>query len=479
MNPRWRSAPHLRLHLALLGLSLLLATLFAVYGWLDRQQLLRQAHEDAQFAARQTALTIEGSLDAIRLQLQSMQGLVELARTPPGMAPATVHRLLQDWRQGNANLMDLLILDSQGTIQHWSGSGPPPQVQDRDYFRIHQQPNPPALYIGLPQLSRVHIDRWFFALSAGMHDSDGQLQQVVVAIVDLNRLHQRLLLQPNRRHAQQALSNQERVLFLRSEDQTHWVGKQLPLPVEASNFAPGTPSGSFEADSVIDGQRKIIAFQSLGDFPLYASASLPVSEVLRPWYERLWIVLGLWLLISLALFAFGQRLARAMRWQEQLATTDSLTGLPNRRAILAQAQRLLRDTAQQHRCGLLMIDVDHFKSFNDTYGHALGDEVLRLVATTLAQQCRSSDQVGRVGGEEFVLLLPDTPPEGCRQVAESLRTTVEALHLPQGRLTISIGLTVLHGPEDTLERALARADAALYAAKSGGRNCVREAELHG
>jgi diguanylate cyclase (GGDEF)-like protein len=184
----------------------------------------------------------------------------------------------------------------------------------------------------------------------------------------------------------------------------------------------------------------------------------------------------LWLAISLALFAFGQRLADAIHRQEQLAATDSLTGLPNRRSLLTQALRLLNDPTQAERCGLLMIDVDHFKNFNDTYGHALGDEVLRLVATTLARECRDSDRVGRVGGEEFVALLPDTPTEGCLQVAEHLRRTVEALHLPQGQLTISIGLTVLHGPQDSLEHALARADDALYTAKSAGRNCVRMAK---
>lgn len=476
MKPHWRSSPHSRLRLALLGLSLLLAVLFGLYGWLDRRQLLEQAHEDALFTARQTALSVEGSLDAIRLQLQAMEGLTEILATP--QRQATIDRLLRDWQLANPNLMDLLILDGSGRIRHWSGTGTPPVVLDRDYFRAHlangSTPPPTGIHIGRPEMSRVHLDRWFFALSTATRDSEGRLLQVLVATIDLGRLHQRVVLRSGSGHVQQVLVNTERVIYLRSEEQAQWVGQQVPLPPEARQFSAATRNGVFATTSSIDGQRKIVAFQTVGDFPLYAAASLPEAEVLGPWHERLWIVFGLWLLITLSLLAFGQRLAGAIRRQEQLATTDSLTGLANRRTVLGQAQALLGDPAQAERCGLLMIDVDHFKSFNDTHGHGLGDEVLRQVAGCLAGECREGDKVGRVGGEEFVVLLPDTPHEGCRQVAEHLRQTVEALPLPQGQLSISIGLTLLCGPEDTLERALARADRALYDAKSAGRNCVRE-----
>jgi len=157
------------------------------------------------------------------------------------------------------------------------------------------------------------------------------------------------------------------------------------------------------------------------------------------------------------------------------AATDVLTGLPNNRSVQDTLRRMV---AQASRTVLplsaAMLDLDHFKHVNDAHGHSRGDEVLAAVATTLRSSLRESDFVGRYGGEEFLILLPDTGKQQARTVAEKVRAAVEAIVLSnlELRVTASLGVATLPddcGDADSLVRA---ADRALYAAKGRGRNRV-------
>lgn len=168
-----------------------------------------------------------------------------------------------------------------------------------------------------------------------------------------------------------------------------------------------------------------------------------------------------------ALEAANQELA-------SLARKDALTGLPNR---LAANERLRLEFQQMKRTtvpyALMMMDIDFFKKVNDTHGHAAGDEVLRQVARLLADTLRETDFVGRVGGEEFLVLLPRTDLALAVGIAEKIRATVESHPIPPvGRVSLSIGLVMAsphHGDEEV---AVKQADALLYRAKEGGRNRV-------
>jgi diguanylate cyclase (GGDEF)-like protein len=164
---------------------------------------------------------------------------------------------------------------------------------------------------------------------------------------------------------------------------------------------------------------------------------------------------------------------RNLALAEARAATDSLTGLPNRRAVeealkrmIAQAGRTLAPMA------VLLLDLDHFKQINDTYGHDRGDAVLAAVGEVLAGALRTSDFVGRNGGEEFVALLPDTGVEGAIEAAEKLRTAIGRLALPgiDRPITTSVGTAVYPHTAADGESLLRLADRALYAAKAGGRN---------
>lgn len=158
-----------------------------------------------------------------------------------------------------------------------------------------------------------------------------------------------------------------------------------------------------------------------------------------------------------------------------IAQQDGLTGALTRRAFIEDVGReLQRLRSYQRPAALVMFDVDHFKVINDTYGHPVGDDVLRAVAERCRATLRNNDLFGRIGGEEFALLLPDASPQEARQCAERLRRSFESAPVGEHgiRFTSSFGISPAAAATDSVEHWLAEADIALYAAKRTGRNRV-------
>ena len=181
------------------------------------------------------------------------------------------------------------------------------------------------------------------------------------------------------------------------------------------------------------------------------------------------------------------RLLQTMREQ---ANIDSLTGLYNRRFLEEYARKLMAMARRKESpLGFIMMDLDHFKSFNDIYGHEIGDHILRQFAKTVTQTMRETNLTARFGGEEFVVLLPDTGAKACVLVAERIRKAVTHMAVPSGtekplpQITVSLGIAVYpdHGTE--LEEVLQASDKALYESKRAGRNrtsvYVEDAEATG
>lgn len=161
---------------------------------------------------------------------------------------------------------------------------------------------------------------------------------------------------------------------------------------------------------------------------------------------------------------------------EQLSVTDGLTGLVNHRALM---QRLneegIRSKRNKRAFCVIMTDVDHFKTYNDEFGHPEGDQVLKKVAAILKESTRTVDCVARYGGEEFAVLLPETDVKGAMEVAERIRSLVESAEFPNRQITLSIGVAEFPKHADTTKEIMVVADAALYGAKRGGRNQVMRA----
>jgi diguanylate cyclase (GGDEF)-like protein len=176
--------------------------------------------------------------------------------------------------------------------------------------------------------------------------------------------------------------------------------------------------------------------------------------------------------------AIAIRHAQLFQAQEENALTDELTKLPNRRAL---AQRYLQEMHRARRyhksIAFLMIDLDHFKQVNDSYGHLQGDAVLHELAKILTAGARESDVCARYGGEEFGIILHETTEQGARTLAERIRAKVAAATFPGGvKLTISIGVAATAEPA-LFTTLIERADQALYTAKQGGRNQVKVADM--
>lgn len=175
--------------------------------------------------------------------------------------------------------------------------------------------------------------------------------------------------------------------------------------------------------------------------------------------------------------SYFMRMRAYNRKLHELATRDPLTGVMNARAYYAACDQQIR-LGQRHGrpFSVLFVDLDHFKRINDTLGHAAGDEVLRTVAQTLRQSVRGSDLLGRIGGEEFSVFLPETDLNGATQLAEGLRSAIEACRPMVGnegiQITASIGVATSRAPTATLQTIQERADAAMYRAKQAGRNRV-------
>ncbi len=161
----------------------------------------------------------------------------------------------------------------------------------------------------------------------------------------------------------------------------------------------------------------------------------------------------------------------------RLATTDGLTGALNRAEFLALGQRETERALHSSRdLVVLMLDVDHFKTINDRYGHAGGDCALRHLVALLQAGLRNVDRLGRLGGEEFAIMLPATAQEPAERVAQRLLTAVAGTNVPFGdtpiAMTVSIGLAIRRDTDRSIEQIIARADDALYRAKNTGRNRV-------
>lgn len=181
-----------------------------------------------------------------------------------------------------------------------------------------------------------------------------------------------------------------------------------------------------------------------------------------------------------------EELQRDLEKVRREALTDGLTGLSNRKSFDAEIKRFTEQAKAENRTfALLMLDIDHFKTFNDNYGHQIGDQVLRLVARTLIEGVKGRDVAARYGGEEFAIILPDTPLDAAVTVSEALRKAVaskDVVNRNTGQKLASITLSVgaaEHAEGESIEELIERADAALYTAKHNGRNQVAAAPTPG
>ena len=227
------------------------------------------------------------------------------------------------------------------------------------------------------------------------------------------------------------------------------------------------------------GKQVLAAYGPIGTLGLGIVLKVDLDELYAPIRHELQVVAPvLLLLVAIGTLCLRTALMPLARRLRELATVDGLTGALNRRAFMRAADGELAVARRYGRpMSVMMIDADHFKKVNDTYGHDAGDAVLKALSATCRQQLRDVDLFGRLGGEEFAIALPETSLTAARVVAERVRQALAAAQVPTDggilTFTVSVGVSALSTPADTMETLLREADAALYVAKNGGRNRVQ------
>ncbi|MCA7949039.1 sensor domain-containing diguanylate cyclase [Burkholderia seminalis] len=471
--------------------------LLLMFSWGLSASLLiearRDAYDHAVENARNLMLLIERDIARnIELYDLSLQNVVDGVTDPELMTlpPRQRHRLLFDRAATGEYLGSIFVMDPHGNIVIDSSASPARQgnFADRDYFAVHRDGLAHGLYISRPYASRLRGGALTIALSRRITLSDGSFGGIVVGTLSIDYFRALLDGLAVGRHGSAAIVEDNGTLVSRLPYDTRVVGLDLhdsPLFIESQRSRIGELTGI----GAIDGVRRIYVYKHLAGLPLIVDVAPAELDIYASWHYR-----AVWTVVLMCLFtgfiAWGSlALSRELKRRQvaesklyRLAYTDSLTGLDNRGtfdAVLAkEAQRAARNGRP---LSVLFVDVDHFKAFNDYYGHPAGDDVLRRVAQS-ASGClrRNSDHVARYGGEEFVVTLPDTDAQGAATVAEAIRCAIAGLGIehvksPYGRVTASIGTATSADGRMNAATLLRRADEALYRAKSDGRNRVLEA----
>jgi diguanylate cyclase (GGDEF)-like protein len=371
--------------------------------------------------------------------------------------------------------LDVRAVDRMGYLHYFAGDGTEGRVSvaDRDYYRV-QVPFPGVgYYIGAPVQSRF-TGVWGLTLSQALPPQSGNLA-VLHLVLDYPRLDRLVASLADDPGETVALYRADGTL-LYNHPRPHGYPTDLGTNDWVALRALGVDTG------VLTGS-VFRAFQRGEEGGVVVVVSRPATTLAASWeaafrFQLAWMVVLTALVLASAsgLWIIQGRLSHAMSTQEELARIDPLTGLLNRRAFLEQcAVERIRVDRKPSALSLALLDLDHFKQVNDTFGHLVGDQALRDFGAALVRTLRATDLMARIGGEEFAVLLPDTDGPRAQEIAERLRTEVEAIPLPEGHLSTSIGVAVWDGAE-SFDAWYHRADQALYQAKDQGRNQVVDAE---
>lgn len=381
------------------------------------------------------------------------------------------------------HLGSIRVLDTNGHVVIDSRTIDVPSIDlsKRDFFTIHRENAGVGLYVGRPFVGLR--GNYNIGISRRLSNPDGSFAGVVAGTLRLGYFHdlfRKVALGPD---SSLSLFNTSGTILMRTPFNIDDIGRDLSNG-NAFKRALTNKAGHFEAKASIDGVKRLFVFRQIPGLPLILMVGMSLDEIYSHWREEARNVALIGLALGLATIALAMFAAKELRRRTaaekrfaSLAATDGLTGLANRRhfndLLDKEWERALR---QRTPIALLMIDADHFKDYNDQYGHQAGDKALVAIANCIASKTRdATDIAARYGGEEFVVLLPGGTIDQATEIAERIRTTIVRLNAsnPQTSClpTVSIGVTSKIPNENEQPSSLiASADHAMYDAKHNGRN---------
>lgn len=468
--------------------------------WLFVVGEIRHDRNTAHAAARADSMNLATAFEAhVRSVIQLMDAVLLNTREDVFEQPEYLSEHVADEIKAYGNFVSqLAIIDKNGllTFSNLAAHTEPVDLSDREHFRVHRDnPQRDSLYISKPVLGRIS-KQWTIQFTRPIHHN-GEFAGVMVLSVPttfFSDYYQQIDVGPNGSIVLLGIDRTVRAIASGAPGASNLELYDQPALLENNvYFDPEGPMhGYFEGVTFIDGQYRLAAYRRLEQEDAVVVVLLSPEDFMAPFEERRHLLIAsagvislLLLAVALLVFILAGRHLRATaelrvahKQMKELVNTDTLTGVSSRRYFLDRVTAEL-DRTRRHggRVSLLMLDIDHFKQVNDQYGHPGGDIVLKHFAAVCKSTLRSHDLIGRLGGEEFVVALPETELEGAYCVAEKLRLAVAStpIDVTNGpvAITVSIGLTTSSSdPEESLQSLMSKADAALYAAKQSGRNKV-------
>lgn len=373
------------------------------------------------------------------------------------------------------NIIFLGIFDSECVIRYGSIKsivGDSSKDLDREYcFEVFKEP-----------VERLKLSNFFISSTGQMNVSatypylsnDGKVIAFALAALDLTFFQKWLdtITDPS---LTVSIIDFDKILLAR-KPLTDGIGKEINDNLLAQFINGDSTKATTILKSPVDGIERVWSLRKISDLPFVVAVGYKLEYVLAPWRNKLFAyiisnIIIIIITISLAK-SYHKNSVNAFR-MENLAMYDQLTGLLNRRSFENLAKpKIERAAYSNQNWSLVLIDVDHFKSINDTYGHDIGDKVLQQISDTIKTSFRSSDLVCRWGGEEFIVYLHETDIESASMLAKRLQQKIKENEFINGtQITVSQGVASFFSGE-TYEDVIKKADKMLYKAKNCGRNCV-------
>ena len=352
-------------------------------------------------------------------------------------------------------------------------------IADREHFRVHLDDESDGLFISHPVFGRVSR-KWVLQFSRRLNNPDGSFAGVVVVSQEpsyfTSDFYTNAVLG---QYGQIAVIADDGALLARSTGASVAITGTGELPP----FTAEQRSSGVQRDP-IDGVERIVAYRHLRDYPLAVQVGLSLDEELSEYrhVERVYLTMATFISVALVVFFaliayLMQRLIGRDQQLTRLISYDALTGLPNRYALMESLRRALSNPTQLGKVALLHIDLDNFKSVNDTLGHSQGDEIIRQVSERFVPHVPAGAMLARFAGDEFMVLLEgDHAPEQAEPLGEALLATLKAPMIADGTsfaLHASIGVTFWSKADETEADLIKKADLAMYAAKEAGKSVVR------
>ncbi|WP_442968389.1 diguanylate cyclase [Pseudomonas sp. Z18(2022)] len=485
--------------LLLLVICCFLASLTIWKVLASRDRVLKEVDVHGLNLAQALATYSEG---IVRQSSLLLVGLVERLETE-GSGPVQIQRLsslVSRQQRLMPQLSGVAIYDSQGRWLMSSNQPIPTGVNssDRAYFTHHRDDPSRELYIGPPIRSRFN-QLWVITVSRRFNDARGEFAGVVAVTLGVETFLRLFGQIDVGQEGAIGLSYTDGTLLVRYPFREQDMGRKFSkLPMYAK-YLVDESVGTASFTSSLDGVERLYAFRKSDKFPLVTTVALGKREALATWRLEALLSIGVvtsmlgltcmigWFLIldirrrtkvEGELLVAQQQLLGSNRQLEWLAMRDALTGLANRRCfdetLTKEARRAQRDGTS---LTLLMIDIDYFKLFNDSFGHVAGDTCLQTVSRVIENCIRwPTDLVARYGGEEMGVIMPNTNSNSADAVAQHILDRLKQENIshkasPLGRVSVSIGIATAAGSElDQLQVLIGSADQALYGAKASGRN---------